>query len=52
VHLRGIAHYAVGRLSKDEAAALAALLGRFVDEDEAADDGVAHLSRDDVSRAV
>src|SRR4051812_48649074 len=37
VHLRGIADYAVGRLSEDEAAALAELLGRFVDEDEEAE---------------
>ena len=31
VHLRGISDYAVGRLDEDEAAALAVLLGRFLD---------------------
>ena len=31
VHLRGVSDYAVGRLAEDEAAALAELLGRFLD---------------------
>jgi len=31
VHLRGVSDYAVGRLDEDEAAALAELLGRFLD---------------------
>jgi DNA-binding MarR family transcriptional regulator len=53
VHLRGIADYAVGRLDEDEAAALAALLGRFVEEDDALGElSSSDLVRDDVSRAV
>jgi DNA-binding MarR family transcriptional regulator len=38
VHLRGVSDYAVGRLDEHEAAALAELLGRFLDSE--ADDGV------------
>ena len=40
VHLRGISDYAVGRLGEDEAAALAELLGRFIDEDALEPSGV------------
>jgi DNA-binding MarR family transcriptional regulator len=50
VHLRGIADYAVGRLDEDEAASLAALLGRFTDDDEAGDDASSdEMASDDVS---
>jgi DNA-binding MarR family transcriptional regulator len=33
VHLRGVSDYAVGRLDEDEAAVLAELLGRFIEDD-------------------
>jgi DNA-binding MarR family transcriptional regulator len=33
VHLRGVADHAVGRLDEEEAAALAGLLGRMLDDD-------------------
>ena len=35
MHLRGVSDYAVGRLDEDEAAALAELLGRFLDGEPA-----------------